>query len=226
MLIGQQLLLVSPVTALLRLGTLACTGSFWLSVTYSLLRICAGFLAACLLGVLLATLSSKYRLIEQFLAPFMITVKAVPVACFVILILIWVSSVNLSIIISFLMVLPIVYTNTKKGITACDVQLLEMAQVFRIPFPRRLRAIYLPQISPYFQAACSVSIGLCWKAGIAAEVIGLPRHSIGANLYNAKIYLDTPDLFAWSIAIICISLLCEKLFLWLLKIASTRLQRS
>ena len=153
LIIGQNILLVSPVTAFQRLFELACTGEFWLSITFSLLRIIGGFLAACIAGILLAALSAKFKYVEQFLAPFMLTVKAVPVASFVILILIWVSSKNLSIIISFLIVLPVIYTNIKDGISSCDKQLLEMAQVFRISPMRKIRYIYISQIMPFFRAA-------------------------------------------------------------------------
>ena len=41
---------------------------------------------------------------------------------------------------------------------------------------------------------------MAFKSGIAAEVIGVPDFSIGANLYEAKIYLDTASLFAWTLA--------------------------
>lgn len=170
-------------------------------------------------------ISAKFKYVEQFLAPFMLTVKAVPVASFVILILIWVSSKNLSIIISFLIVLPVIYTNIKDGISSCDKQLLEMAQVFRISPMRKIRYIYISQIMPFFRAACSISLGLCWKSGVAAEVIGIPKNSIGENLYNAKIYLDTPDLFAWTVVIILISLIFEKLFIYFLDKGIKRLER-
>ena len=134
-------------------------------------------------------------------------------ASFIILVLIWVPSRNLSVVISFLMVFPVMYTNLLKGIESTDRNLLEMAQVFRISLPRRIRYIYVSQVLPFFRAGCSVALGLCWKAGIAAEVIGIPEQSIGEMLYNAKIYLNTPDLFAWTVVIVMISLLFEKLFL-------------
>ncbi|MDE6364806.1 MAG: ABC transporter permease subunit, partial [Lachnospiraceae bacterium] len=137
--------------------------------------------------------------------------------------LIWFSSRNLSILISFLMVLPIIYTNVLGGIRNVDRQLLEMAQVFRISRLRVVRYIYLPQIMPFFYSACRISLGLSWKAGAAAEVIGMPRGSIGERLQQAKIYLDTPDLFAWTIVVVALSLGCEKLVLTLIIKCAARL---
>ena len=62
---------------------------------------------------------------------------------------------QLSILISFLMVLPVLYSAVRTGIESADVQLLEMAQVFRLPLARRVKAIWLPAILPAFRQGCS-----------------------------------------------------------------------
>ena len=139
--------------------------------------------------------------------------KATPVASFIILALVWLDSRHLPVFISFLMVFPTVYLNLLEGIRQTDRKLLEMARVFHVPLTRRLRGIYLPQVLPYFRSAASLGLGLCWKAGIAAEVIGLPAGSMGERLYTAKIYFQTPDLFAWTAAVVAVSAVFERLFL-------------
>lgn len=85
------------------------------------------------------------------------------------------------------MVLPVLYSAVRTGIGSADRQLLEMAQVFRLPLGRRLRAVWLPAVLPAFRQGCSVALGICWKSGVAAEVIGLPDGSIGDALYRAKL---------------------------------------
>ena len=123
------------------------------------------------------------------------------------------------------MVLPILYTNVLSGIEAADRSLLEMAEVFRVPFFRKVRYLYLPQVMPFFRSGCAVALGLCWKAGIAAEVIGIPTGSIGEHLQQAKIFLDMPDLFAWTLVIVLLSTAFEKLVLWGLEKAAKGLER-
>lgn len=213
--IGQEILLVSPVSVFVRLLQLIPTGTFWRSILSSVTRIAGGFLLAAAFGVLAAGLAVRFRRVEEFLRPFVLTVKAIPVASFVILVLIWVPSKNLSVVISFLMVFPILYTNVLEGEKQMDKKLTEMAQVFALSPSVRLRYLYLPQILPYFRTGCRVGLGLCWKAGVAAEVIGIPDPSIGEQLYNAKVYLNTPDLFAWTVVIVALSLLFERIFLYL-----------
>ncbi len=215
--LDSDILLVSPVRVVCRLGILAVTAAFWRSVIFTLTRIALGFFLAALAGSVLAGLSSRFRRVYELLSPVMLAVKSIPVASFIILALIWFSSRNLSILISFLMVLPVIYTSVLGGIRSVDRQLLEMAQVFRISGLRVARYIYLPQVMPFFYSACSVSLGLSWKAGAAAEVIGIPRGSIGEQLQQAKVYLDTPDLFAWTIVIVALSLCFEKLVLTLVR---------
>ena len=211
-----HLLLASPISAAVRLGELACTAAFWRAVGGSIAHIFGGFLAGCALAVVLAVLSARYRLVRELLAPLTAAVKAVPVVSFIILALVWLDGRDLSLFISALMVFPPVYLNVLAGIDSADRQLLEMAAVFRVPFRRQLRGIWLPQVLPYFRAACSLALGLCWKAGAAAEVIGLPGGTIGERLYTAKVYFQTPDLFAWTAVIVAVSVVFEKLFLALI----------
>lgn len=213
-LIGQEILLVSPIAVLCRFFGLAVTKEFWKAVIFSFSRIIGGFFLALLAGTVLAGISSVSRRVKELLAPPIAVIKATPVASFIILILIWVSSRNLSVIISFLMVLPVVYTNVLQGIESTDRQLLEMAEVFQVTRIKKMRYIYALAVIPFFKTACSIALGLCWKAGVAAEVIGIPDGSIGEKLYEAKVYLETPDLFAWTLTIIVLSVCFEKVFLF------------
>ena len=208
-----ELLLASPVNVLLRLGQLAVTAAFWRTVAWSAIRIFGGFLISTVLAVVLAALAAWKSWFRELMAPLAAAIKAVPVASFIILALVWLNSRSLSLFISALMVFPPVYLNVLEGICRTDRQLLEMARVFRVPFGRRLRCIYLPQVMPYFRTAVSLGLGLCWKAGAAAEVIGMPGGSIGERLYTAKVYFQTPDLFAWTVTIVAVSVIFERLFL-------------
>ena len=222
-LINQRLLLVSPIDTVKALARLVPTRAFWHRIGFSAGRILTGFSLALLAGCLFAVLAHTSQLLHELLAPVMQLVKATPVASFIILALLWIRSKNLSILISFLMVLPVVYSAILEGLSNLDRQLREMAQVFRIPRVRQTRYIWLPQIWPYLMQSCRVGLGICWKSGVAAEVIGLPSGSLGDALYQAKIYLQMADLFAWTFVIVCASALFERCFLWLLHRIGTKL---
>lgn len=225
MALNQKVLLASPLSVLARLATIWREPEFFSSVWFSFIRIVGGFGLALVLGVLLAVLAGKFRVLETFFWPVFTAIKSVPVASFIIISLIWLTSAELSIFISFLMVLPIIYTNVLEGIRSTDRKMTEMADVFHIPWNRRLVFLWLPQVRPYLMSACSMALGLSWKAGIAAEIIGIPDGSIGEMLYNAKAYLNTVDLFAWTVIIVAVSIAFEKLFLALLRYGFRRLVR-
>ena len=206
--IGQKLILVSPLEVCGALLALLPTADFWQTAAFSAGRIIGGFLLALALGLVLAALAAALRWVEVLLRPLMLTIKSIPVASFIILALMWLRSAgNLAVFISFLMVLPVVYTNTLAGIRETDARLLEMAAVFRVPPAKGL--------------------GLCWKSGVAAEVIGITSGSIGEALYNAKILFSTAELLAWTVVIVLLSLAFERLFLWgLARVESVLLERS
>lgn len=210
---GKMLLLASPISALLRLLQLAGTVGFWQAVAASAARILGGFLLSCLLAVVCGALSVRFRRVGELLAPLVAVVKAVPVVSFIILALIFFDARNLSVFIAGLMVFPPVYLNVRSGIAGADRQLLEIARVFRVPWHRTVWNVYIPAVLPHFRSAAALGLGLCWKSGVAAEVIGLPAGTIGERLYTAKIYFETPDLFAWTAVIVAVSVGFEKLFL-------------
>ena len=214
--IGQEVFLVSPLQAAGTLVQLLPQPDFWQRVGFSAGHILLGFLLGAVCSVVCSVAAERWVWVDALLSPVMQLVKATPVASFIILALVWVSGKSLSILISFLMVLPVLYSAVRTGIGSADRQLLEMAQVFRLPLGRRLRAVWLPAVLPAFRQGCSVALGICWKSGVAAEVIGLPDGSIGDALYRAKITLSTGELFAWTFVIILLSAVFEKLFLALL----------
>ena len=215
LLIGEELFLPSPLSVAERLLSLSVTSVFWSSVLFTLLRIIAGFLLSALTAAAAAALSYRFPLFSLAADPFVRIIRATPVASIVILVLVWVRSRNLSVVISFLMVFPIIYTNLLEGLVSTDRNLLEAASVYRMKLMKKARYIYISSLKPYIQSAISASLGLAWKSGIAAEVIGLPDGSIGERVYEAKIYLSTPDLFAWTVVIIILAFLFERFFLLL-----------
>lgn len=225
MAIGSDLLLSSPVAVAVRLVELVTERNFWAAVGFTFSRIALGFLLGCLVGVELGLLAGRFRGVEIFLWPYMKAAKTVPVASFIILSLVFLKARQLSVFISFLMVAPVLYENVLQGVRATDKELLEMGRVFRMPYRRQLKYIFLPELKPFLLSGCATALGLCWKAGVAAEVIGVTANSIGGRLYDAKVYFMTSDLLAWTVVIVVLSVAFEKAVLGLVKLAYKGLER-
>lgn len=217
LLIDNNILFAGPLEMASSLWIQLGEPAFWLTIVHSFARICFGFLGAFIWGILLGSLAYSSSLVREFIEPLMMLIKSVPVASFVILALVWIGSEYLAVFISFLVVVPMIYVNTLSGLNSTDKKLLEMARVFHIPLWKQICYIYVPALLPYLTNGCKTALGMSWKSGIAAEVIGIPQGSIGEQLYYSKLYLDTAGLFAWTFVIIIISALFEQFFLFLLK---------
>ena len=215
--VNKQLLLPSPLEVGERFCALIVQGEFWVITVSSLLRVLAGFALGMVVGLAMAILMHKSKIIFALFSPFIKAVRATPVASFIILALVWITSGRLPVFISFLMVLPVAWANATSGIENTDKQLLEMAAIFKVKTWRVWVDIYLPSLRPYLLAAATTGLGLAWKSGITAEVIASPKFAIGSELQSAKVYLETPDIFVWTIVVVFLSIVLEKLLLRLLR---------
>ncbi len=225
MVVGKRILLASPIAVIARLFTLIPEPGFFGAIWFSFARIVGGFILGLITGVLLAVAAGRFGAVDIFLKPVMATVKSVPVASFIVIALIWLSSSELSVFISFLIVLPVVYTNVLGGIRSIPQEMIVMADTYHMSWHRRLIYIWFPSVRPYLLSACGSALGMSWKSGVAAEVIGLPAGSLGEAVYDAKIYFNTTDLLAWTVVIVAVSVIFEKFFMSLLKLAFRRLEK-
>lgn len=214
---NNPLLLPGPLQVLRCFGSLAVTAAFWQTAAVSIGRILLGVMTAVVLGTVLAVLTSKSRLLNALIAPALTAMQATPVASFTILVLIWVNRDYVPVLICAMMGLPIVWSSVSGGIRATHPQLLEMAKVYRLSKGITLRRIWVPSVMPFFRMACSSALGLGWKAGIAAEVLTVPKRSIGRMISDSKLYLLTEELFAWTLTVIVLSLLLQRIMLRLLQ---------
>ena len=207
---GMEFLIPTPARTLEVLIEKAAEASFWTNIGFSVSRIMTGFLLSVLIGVTLALFSIRVRAVGILFDPFCSVVRAVPVASFIILVLVMFSTKYVSVIVSLLMGFPVVYSTLRRGIEATPRTLIEAADVFRMGYIGRLRYIYLPHLLPYLASALSISCGLCFKSGIAAEVIGIPQGSAGQAMYLSKVSFNMPELLAYTTVIVVISALIEK----------------
>lgn len=212
LLVGKEVLLPSPLVTGQKLLSLARDSSFWLSCAWSLLRIVAGLFIGVAAGIILAVLTAFFPPSRTFITPLLTVIRSTPVASFIVLALVWIGRGLVPSFAASLMVLPVIWNSVTTAIDGADPSLLEMMQVFSFTPLKRLRAFYLPTVLPSFAAGFQTSLGLAWKAGVAAEVLSTPRAAIGTSLYASKVYLQTAELFAWTITVILLSLLLENAF--------------
>lgn len=187
------------------------TLSFWKTILYSFLRITVGFAIGVVLGCFLSAVAYKSRLIRNTVSPAISVIKATPVASFILVLWVLIGSSSVPVAIAVLMVLPVIWQNLTDGYNAVDKSLTEVCDVFEVTGFRRFKILTAPTLFRFFVPAVFTASGLAWKAGIAAEIIAYTKNSIGKEISDAKNFFDGAELFSWTITVIILSLLIEKL---------------
>lgn len=211
MIVDLDILLPSPLLTARKLLELITTGSYWAAIGISFLHIVIGYSVGCLLGILFGYLMHRYTLIDVLISPVMSLIRAVPVASFIILALVWIGRENIPPFIAFLMVVPVVSTSVKTGLESVDRELAEVARIYRFTRAQRVNLLYKPAVLPHLVSSTRVTLGLAWKASVAAEVLCSLSRTIGGNIHTSRLVLETDTLFAWTITVILISILFESL---------------
>lgn len=207
---GSTLLLPGPVDTFQTLVRLCATAVFWQSVGMTLLRVILGFVLAVIVGTAMALLCTFWAPFEALFGPLRTVIRCTPVASFIVLLWLWFSKDAVPAFVSTLMVVPVIWTGVQEGLKAADPLLLEMSRAYRFPFLKKLRDLYFPSLRSHLAAACSTGLGFAWKSGISAEVIAVPLRAVGTGIHDAKVLLETDTLFAWTAAVILLSVLLEK----------------
>lgn len=207
----------TPFETIKTLLTLLDDVVFLKSIVLTLFRVFTGFFLSVSFGVVFGVFSGISKWVHDIIKPVIVIFKATPVISVILMISIYVNSEVAPILIAFLMCFPIVWTNTYQGIIQTDHNLLEMAKCFNVSRKDVLWGIYLPSIRPYVVAGITMAIGISWKVTVAAEVFSYPKFAIGKKLYQSKIYVETPELFAWTFVVICLSFAFEYLVKYYLK---------
>ncbi len=209
LIINQEIYLPSPFSTFNALLHLLKTKDTYITIFYSSYRTLAGFIISCVLGIITGYLCGTTQFFYDLLNPLISIIRTVPVMSVIIIAIMWFKDTNVPIFVAFLMCFPIIWTNVVSGIKATDYKLLQMCKIYNIKKFHIIKSVYFYSALPYIKASMISALGIGWKVTSAAEVLSLPKYSIGGYLYDSKVYLEIPDLFAWTVIIIALSYIFE-----------------
>ena len=212
LLIGSDVYFPSPLAVIKMLIALLIEKTTWLVIGYSVYRTLLALIISAVLGIVFGITCGLNRTMFDIINPLIVILKSTPVVSVIIIAIIWFRSTDVPIFAGVLMCLPIVFTGAVAGIRNTDSKLIEMCKFYKVGRFDMLRALYFRSSVPYINASVVSAVGICWKAVAAAEVLSIPRYSIGTNLYFAKTALDPASLFAWTLIIILLSYIFEALY--------------
>ncbi|MDR2480928.1 MAG: ABC transporter permease subunit [Spirochaetaceae bacterium] len=212
LLLDSEIILPSPEEAVKRLIVLIPTPVFLKSLAASFARVMTGLLLAAPLGIATGLAAGINRRFDFFMRPFFTLIAATPVMSIILIVFLWAGSELTPVITAFLMVFPLVASNTREAVCSLDERLLELFSAFNMSRSEYVRYLYIPHAFSYISAALKSSLSFSWKAVAAAEVLVQPVLAIGTGMQTAKANLETAGLFAWTIAAVIAANLCEFLF--------------
>lgn len=215
--VNNSVLLAGPADTVKALISLGSTSAFYISVGITIGKVLIGYVIGLILGTLLAVMSYRWNGVKEFLSPFVTVIKSIPIVSFIIIALIWVGSTNAAVIVSAIITFPIFYKNILEGLFATDRKMTDLAKVFQMKPSRKVKYIYLPSLAPHIKSAVSLAVGMAFRGGITAEVVGQPLRSIGNGLYRAKVNLATSEMLAWTLVAVLAAFVIERLFAHIVK---------
>jgi NitT/TauT family transport system permease protein len=221
--VGRTILVVSPLATLVRIKELIITVDFWVAAGGTTFRVVQGVFFAFIFGSALAVITKRFLFAKILFEPVLGILRAIPSASIIILALVWLPTVRIPAFIVFLTISPLIWSSVYEGLGSVDNNLLEMSKIFKWSIWKKSRYIYIPHLAPFMASSLSIAFGQGFKTAISAEVISRPPNSMGRMIYDSRIYLRTLDLFAWTIAVLIISVLIVKATAKLLDFVSNKL---
>ena len=212
LIINKEIYLPSPISTFKTLIEILLDKTTYVVILSSTARTLLGLILSCIFGIILGFICGLNDFLYELMNPIVIIIRSTPIVSIIILAIIWLKSSNVPIFASFLMCFPVIFTNVATGIRNTDKKILEMCKVYKLSIFEVIKSVYFYSIIPYIYSAIISSIGIAWKASSAAEVLSMPKYSIGKYLFYAKTNLEPTELFSWTIIIIVISSLLEAMF--------------
>lgn len=212
LLVGAEIILPSPEKTVIKTITLFGEPEFYSALGSTVLRGLAGFFISACLGVAVGLASGSNSTVRILISPILSVIRTTPVMSVVLIALIWFHSSLVPVFVTLLIAFPIICGNVIEGVRGVDKKLLEMASVFNVRREKVVRELIVPSLFPYLIAGASTALGITWKVVVAAEILSRPAQAIGSSLWEAKIRLETAEVFAWTAAAIVLSGLSEAVF--------------
>lgn len=184
---------------------------FLVSIGTTCLRACIGLLLSLAAASITAFLLNRSEAIRFLFMPWLSLLRSVPVISFILLALIFLNPEMIPLLIAFLTMYPLLTENLLKGLMNRRDSWKMLARQFHLNAWNRLFQINYPQLRPYLFSGLASAVGFGWRAIIMGEVLSQCVDGIGKRMKEAQVFIDVPELIAWTLVAIVLSWLTDKL---------------
>ena len=209
----SPVILPDPFLTINTLLSLMMSQTFWLQFLDTLLKSLLGFTLSALLGVPIGFLSGISKKFKNFIRPIIMLFQGAPIVSYIAIIMLWFGiGFYTPMFVAFIVIFPTIVLNVSQGIESTDKKLLEMAKIYNFKKRHTVKYIYLGSIFPFIISTLKIVSGTLWKATVVGEFLGGSR-GLGYALSMSKISLNTNEVFAYTLFLIIVGIIFEKLIL-------------
>lgn len=197
--VGRAILLPGPLATLETLSEIVRAPSFATVLAATVGRWAAALSLAAPVAILTGTVAGLNSTGAEFLRPLISAARATPVISVILIALIWLPIPQVPVLVGFVVGYPLLHQGIADGLRAVNPELRELSRAYRWGVLRRVLHLEVPGSWPTVSSAIAGTLGMSWKAVLAAEVLSLPIFGIGSMLQESRIYLDTAAVLAWTL---------------------------
>lgn len=220
LIIGKKVPFAGPFDTAVQLYKDILDITFWRAIGNTFMGISFGFVTALVLGTVLAYVAYYHKTFDGIFTPIMDFFRYIPMITFTLLAILWSSSSALAWEVCLFLSIPTIYKNTLLGLNHSNRHTLMRIAQMDMPVMKKLNVMFNPAAMPDYIAGCHRALNMCWKSGIIAQFLGDTKHSIGSSLFVAKETGNVAQIFSWTIVIVLLSVLFEKVVIRILSMAA------
>ncbi|MFW5799412.1 MAG: ABC transporter permease [Spirochaetota bacterium] len=220
LIVNSEILLPSPIQTFQRFINMIKNTEFWLAVWHTIYRGLISLSIVIIIGVSLGLLMGFKKGARMFFTPYIKLMQSIPPVSWIIIAIIWVNYNVVPIFVMCIAILPIMTTTTMEGIKDLDQKIIDMTILYKLSKRTKLK-VYIGSILPYVLSGITLCLGQAWKIAAIAEILSNPQYGIGVELKWTMSNLAIVDTFVWTISIVLISAIFNKI----LSILRNRIER-
>ncbi len=205
----NEYLLPSPWDTLIAAGGLFAEGAFYLAFLNTFWRVLLAFALSFAMGISVALAATLWGWVRAFVAPIISFFRTLPTMAIMLLLLIWSSPRFAPVIVTFLVLFPIVYSEALASFDGVKEDYSKVFEAYRVPKKRQVSRAYLPLSAPMMLAQTGALLAMGLKVTISAEVLALTYQSMGGMMNEAQLYLQTTRLLALTLVAVALGFVFE-----------------
>ncbi|MGQ4808716.1 putative aliphatic sulfonates transport permease protein SsuC [Candidatus Entotheonellaceae bacterium PAL068K] len=184
-------------------------GDIFYHLGATLWRIFWSFASAMLLGVALGLAMGLSKRVETWFDTWLVLALNTPALIYIFLAYLALGLNEWAAILAVAAnKIPVIIVTVQEGVKAINVDLVDMARVYRTSQRRILFKVILPQVLPYIMAAARASLSLVWKIVLVVEFLGR-SNGMGFQLHLFFQLFDMAHVLSYTLVFVGVMLLIE-----------------